>query len=84
MPAISREPTGLPRTPGNPGKPWRNDRQRKVDDRREGGTGGWRTVTKRGNEQHTQKEMDIDKTHTGRERELKSEALVAQLHVVIA
>lgn len=37
MPAISREPTGLPRTPGNPGKPWRNDRQRKVDDRREEG-----------------------------------------------
>lgn len=36
MPANSKEPTGLPSTPGNPGMPWRRWKTEEG-----GGTGGW-------------------------------------------
>lgn len=58
MPAISREPTGLPRTPGNPGRPWRGW---KTEESRWQEVGG--QVGGRGETNDRNKEMDRDQGH---------------------
>jgi len=57
MPASSTEPTGLPRTPGNPGRPWRGRKTEEggSQERVGGGGQGVRTVLEEG-KQTTQKE----------------------------
>lgn len=73
MTISSRQPTGLPRTPGNPDRPWRGWKTEEGGRQKGGEGGGWGTVfVKRWQTTQKRKWTETGVSHTGEKVYCKS------------